>query len=935
MLILPVANIWDKYQTQLEDTHFVVEAEEEATALVQQFKANCPVEVQISKRLDRIQSLLDKSADPFAADGTMIRQMLQNLLPENWLSEDAVFYVFRFSGNEGRALTGSGLERTSSAFLARIANGLRKWQSLGATDKNKINNRLSSLFGERISGELLLSNRSGRFIDVVFNGKRRYLLWDFLNASDQQAGAFMIISGKRPEIEDAAVLAMQEIARQSGHHQIYSALVPIESLHENLKPVVLEQDRSEKPVLNLFSLLAKYPQHGKIASLSAGNLHDDTFVFRSGISRKLPYELWLTALKPDSDGLAISSLYSGALMLLWFSVVFMRLRRGRPFDFSVKHSLLGLVAFVGGLPILILVVAGKSAIEHDHHLRYRSMVNSMREELREIDGNSTSLRTVFENLARRYLADAAFKSAIISEETENDSDVLRRCFEEFAANDVPLSSIGITMFGSHDRLILPPEANRQGDTAHLHVFAPMMYAGLKDFSEEDHRAAMAQLDESKRLGLETYRSIANNAVFSDVAFARQKSLLMSFGDAGHYIIYDFIADQGKIVASILFFTAAAEAQERFAARAILRGNSATPDRLWAMAKRHKNLIKATLPERRRTFSHESWFLQRLAAAQTNSSLVVEDCEDTLTVCQPCEHMQGIVLGSTSNLKPLFSITAYRSNLLTAAALLLFVILIMVTNALISYFIMPLHIIDSGITSILDRKFDLRLRLNRDDELGDVADAFDEMAQGLCERNELAQFVSGTLANQLDIAVQADKKPQKRWGAVLASDIRNFTTLSETWLPEQIVELLNRHLELMSTRITENGGEIDKFIGDAIIAVFFAEDRATAAQKAVNAAQAMIREHRNLVEQRNEEGSFTYGMGIGIACGKLLVGSFGAGDRHEYSLSGEARHLSEVLEAESKRGQYTHIIVSHEFRDLLPHVAMESLADSEYFEVVET
>ncbi|HAE39595.1 MAG TPA: hypothetical protein DCG57_13315 [Candidatus Riflebacteria bacterium] len=551
LLLLPAAGYWDRYQKQLADQQFIVEAEEEASALAQQFKANCPTETQIHKGILRAQNLLEKSADPFSDNGAYVKKALLKGLPDNWLADDAIFFAFKFSPTGSHALTGAGLERANSAFLALITNNLRNWQNIGPAEQNKVNNRLANMFGERVSGDLLLSNRYGRSIDVIFNGMRRYLIWDFLSISGRQSGAFLIITAKKPLPEDAAAAAMREIAL-GGRHWFYPTMVPLESLKEHLKPVVPADYRSETPVLHLFSLLAKSPQHDRVASLSAGTLQGNTFFYRSAISRSLPYELWLTTAHTEANHLRISGLYALILTLFWTITAITRSWRGQPFNFSVKARLLGLVLFVGGFPILLLVLAGKSAIEQDHHVRYRAMVDSMHAELREIDGNSTALRIIFENISRKYLADTEFKSAAIAAEIDYDADIFRRCFAEFAASGVPVSSIGITRFGEEDRLILPPEVKDRKDSSKLHVFAPMMYAGLKEFSEKNYAAALKSLAESRKLGIETYSSMVNSAIFGDVAMARQRGILMKFGDAGHFVIFDFVADNDNVIASILF-----------------------------------------------------------------------------------------------------------------------------------------------------------------------------------------------------------------------------------------------------------------------------------------------------------------------------------------------------------------------------------------------
>jgi class 3 adenylate cyclase len=931
LLLLPAAIYWDNYQNEVADSQFIIDAEEEAAALAQQYKANCPIEIQIKKCILRAQNQLSKTADPFAENGTLVRKTLLQSLPPGWLSTDSIFYVFKFTPTSSRALFGEGLERTNSAFMALIAGSLRNWGNISPAEQVKIDNRLASLFGERISGKMLLSNRFGLSIDVIFNGKRRHLIWDFLNFGGEQAGAFMILSGYKPGHEDAARETLKEIAGSS-QRRFFPVLAPLQSLRQELTPIIDDEHRSEQPVTHLLSLLEQHPKHGKIASVSVGILKERTFLYRSSISQQLPYELWLAASQPDTLRTRLTSMCALLLSVFWISIFAIRAVHRQPFAFSVRTRLLAMVFCVGGLPIILLLIAGKSAIEQDHHARYRTMVNNMRDELREIDGNSTSLRIIFENVARRYFASNDFKKAITTEEIDKEKEIFKRCFAEFAANGVPLSSIGVTRFGRDDLQIFEDSSKKDSDDTRLHVFAPMMYAGLGDFSEATYEEALDRLAESRRLGLDTYRTIAGNAVFSDVAVARQKSLVMSFGDAGNFVIYDFIANDEKVAVAVIFFAPAQKSYARFARNAVIRGSLATPDRQWGLAENRELGISTSLSRHRAEHQRENWFVKKLVAAQTSSAFQVEILADTLAVCLPCENMHGISLGTTMSLKSLYSITEKQNRMLMAAAAILFAVLAMITNALLAYFIRPLAIIENGISRILDRCFDFRLNLARDDELGDVADAFDNMAQGLYERHELAQFVSGSLSSQLTAAEQFEREPQKRWGVVLASDIRNFTTLSETWPPEQIVELLNRHLEVMSENITGNHGEIDKFIGDAIIAVFFDESAERAAQNAVNAARDMMASHRDLVSKRNQSGMFAYAMGIGIAGGELLVGSYGVGDRHEFSLTGRARHLAEILEAESKQGKFSHIVISPEIRDLLPEIALVTLGETGHYEI---
>lgn len=935
LLFLPLTTAWNKYQKQIDDRRFVDESQDRASALVQQFNANCTVRSHLRQGIIRAQNQLGRLSQPFADQGEILKNALFNNIPAKLLPADATVYLFKFSQNRAKSFLGKGLERQNSVFLARIVEQLKDWQQISPAERTRVDNRLANIFGSRVGGDLLLSNRRGRLIEVVFNQQSRTLFWDFLRISGEIKAAFIILLPSRPTTTGAAVESLFELVKASSS-RFYPVLLPIESLQEKIKPVVPQFWRSENPVLCFFSELSKKGNYDKVASFSAGTLFNQTFVFRAATLKHLPFELWLTTEKAGARQNKESVVFLLLLAVLWIVIFSLRVYRRRPFAISVKSRMFVLIMVVGGLPIVILLLAGLSVIAQDHHQRKRLMVEGLRAELKEIDGNSTSLRMIFEEVARKYLDDSEFRNTLLAKVVDEDSSVFLRCFSDFDNAGVPLEAIGIINFGKPDKMLFSPEYKKERDLSKLNFFSPMMYAGLKDFSQQAYKNAMNSLSESQRLGYETYQAITSTSLFRDLSQARQKSFVMSLGDSGHFILFDFIADKDKVVGAVVFFAPAAMAYSRYAKAAIMRGARFSPDRLWAMAENRGDEITLTIPRSQAKSHGQRKFLRNLLEARKTSSLQIDDQQEILQVAIPCENMRDIALSSNLAVNSLHLKTAANYRLLYAASLLLTVILLLVASGLASFFFWPLKTIEDGIAGILKRKFDFRIDLGRDDELGDVANAFDEMAQGLCERHELSLFVSGALTRNLDV----DEKDflqtgnEKLWGAVLASDIRNFTTLSEIHSPEEIVKMLNQHLELMSEEILRQNGQIDKFIGDAIVAAFFAETKAAACEKAVNAGLKMMERHRLFNLEREQRGQFGYGMGVGIACGELLVGSFGAAERHECCLMGMPRHQSEELEAESKKGRFTHVVISAEIKDLLPELNAARLADSDNFEVIE-
>jgi adenylate cyclase len=145
--------------------------------------------------------------------------------------------------------------------------------------------------------------------------------------------------------------------------------------------------------------------------------------------------------------------------------------------------------------------------------------------------------------------------------------------------------------------------------------------------------------------------------------------------------------------------------------------------------------------------------------------------------------------------------------------------------------------------------------------------------------------------------------------VLFSDIRGFTSMSESLEPEQVVGILNNFLTTMTDIILSCGGTIDKFIGDAIMAVFGApihyDDHA---YRAVKAALQMRSALRNMKKISVGDTHLSFDIGIGISTGIAIVGNIGSERRTEYTAIGDIVNLGARIEPMNKEFN-THILIS--------------------------
>ena len=208
----------------------------------------------------------------------------------------------------------------------------------------------------------------------------------------------------------------------------------------------------------------------------------------------------------------------------------------------------------------------------------------------------------------------------------------------------------------------------------------------------------------------------------------------------------------------------------------------------------------------------------------------------------------------------------------------------------------------------------RIELPREDELGQLATAFNQMTAGLAERDQvrdlLGKVVSPEIATQL-LQSGVQLGGEEREVTILFSDLRDFTGMSEKMSPTDMLALLNRYLDRMSTIIEKHGGVIDKYIGDAIMALFGAPVAdPDAPGKAIAAAREMARALDTLNRELIAEGRPVLAFGIGINTARVVAGNMGSKTRLNYTVIGDGVNLASRLEGLTKDSAYaTPIIVS--------------------------
>ena len=240
------------------------------------------------------------------------------------------------------------------------------------------------------------------------------------------------------------------------------------------------------------------------------------------------------------------------------------------------------------------------------------------------------------------------------------------------------------------------------------------------------------------------------------------------------------------------------------------------------------------------------------------------------------------------------------------SVMLLIIAFIITMSLSRLILNPLKNLTEASKRIQEGDYKSRVGIVTSDELGELADSFNDMADSLAEK----EFMRDTFGKVVDPEVRdylmsgAGRASlgetlggETREVTVLFCDIRSFTAMSEKMAAAEVVSLLNRYFTALGQCITAHHGIINKYIGDAIMAIFgapvasqnSAEDAFLAA---MDMRKALVQVNKEFIEDGLPELKF----GIGIHTGPVFAGTIGAENRMEYTVIGDTVNTASRLES---------------------------------------
>ncbi|MDN5280005.1 MAG: adenylate cyclase [Clostridiales bacterium] len=909
--------------------------EQEANNYLQLFSTLWSYELQLKRRMavfrqNQGERIL-KSSEPAKS----FQNELRKRLPKSWLPE--IVYAGRFdcAQNKFKLFRGSNFSNRRRKIFETLLGALALEQTPEGRELKRLDTFCEGALKNDFTFDLLKESRRGKVSYVKLNGQHRLMIWDLLEDKEQKIVYMCFFKAELLNTRQSAKIAIQILAKK--FPEVYSLLVPVVEAGNDLKPVFDDRlNHDEKTELNELALSTKkgFVRDEKlpVGTLVSFKGHS---IIREFIDFRIPYEIWL--IKGNSKKAnKTENLFIFAFRLAFFSawiLLFIRVFiTARPLGFSIQNWLTLIFMVIGVLPLVVFYIAGSFHLESSAFRQEQQALKEIIRQFEEADVSGESILTEYREVCRQIEMSDSWRQALI----KWDKDAWEREVEKlptfFINTGLKLSACYIYpppisgldyYYHSFDSKTSARDLNMSGFYKNWVMKAYFMLAPeMTDY--KDYNMQFFEGDE----GAEILRLFMGNRADSD---------FVDLGDEKQFFYQNYILKDGR---PINWFFVRANIQstfENYLKDKVTDWNDTHQEVTFSLAKISYPEAEILLPIRGRDdkafglINKHAGALIELSAA--TRARIFRQTEDRMVVVYPCRKSGAYVLTALMTFRNLRRKVFVQDLLLGIILVLLSIPVFFTSRFIAGYLVKPLKRVESGLKKVAEEDFSSRIHLNRQDELGVLSDAFDHMVDGIIERRNLGRFVSAGLDSKIAREeYSAANMLEKSSGAVLCSDIRSFTTLSEKHSVREIVAMLNEHLTEMSACISANDGLIEQFIGDAVLAVFFGDSEKEAAQKAVNAAIQMMKSHHSLIDKRKKAGKFVYEIGVGIEAGKLVSGVLKANDKNEYVLIGQSRSRSEYLESKSKLGTASRIVCSENVSKLVDNVEFVKLSDEENFEI---
>ncbi|MBU1105667.1 MAG: HAMP domain-containing protein [Candidatus Riflebacteria bacterium] len=955
LIIVLAATFFHDYRQSQQQNYKRQTWEESAEITMASVRSNLTFADQFSRFGNNLSNeIVQSSAASFSTD--RLRQAADRHFPKGYLTEETMIWAFSVNENRARALVADGFEKTRMRMMEKLLNGLLEFANNAEITSSQISRHdkiIKNVLGLHSAPLQLGRQREGRLTPVKFEGKSCFIYWrQFKNADMAFAGWLVLIPEHQVENRDFALRHIASSTLEKTRRHLAVAFVPSKGNSQSL-PVILPEQFAQNAEysLTISNLLRQIPelnfanttqqsdtQNGKSKTVE---LADHMFL-RDFTTTDIPYDAVVFAPQPKAltRGKTSPVPAMAAILFAWLLVfIYYYIKNGRT-GLPLAVSFRVLFLFSGFLPIFMMLALAHGLIEDS----YSSALIELRQEntnkLSRINEKSDNLLQLFGSNVSRAINELNLCPLLTSnlrKDAEKAFNLVRTHLEKI---ELALDYMFVLVPGGISELLVHDRRRYNSANTIRDILAPSIYSINYKYSElwnlPEIKLSASQKNFFKILG-----GFGNNFLEEVFMYTYEKEIALKFGDSSNDYFYTVaFSDKGRIKSYVGFAANSEGLFRQFLAREL---NSL-------------NMVDSTIFLAAEELSNSDYSIFPVKKMNVLNSQVGRNAMNFLTKCRgslfekhitdldymyvfyPMAKMPKYAGGCVVSLAGINRERNLKRLALFAITVLLACLMYIMASFATSHMLSPLNDINNTLQKISNGNLDCKIDFMRSDELGQLGKTINLMLDGFKRRLRLGKFVSTTFERSLEsnVDLEESKKVRNMTGTVLFSDIRNFTTLSETFPPEEIAAMLNKHLETMTNSIQRSGGQVEQFIGDAIVAFFPDKKPEGSKTGAVQAALAMNRAHLAINSERASRMQFTYAMGTGLSHGPIIAGPLITPTRSEYCIIGKAKADAEYYEQQSKLGKHSKIIVSADFKSALAETAgldCSALADTDLLELI--
>ena len=817
-------------------------------------------------------------------------------------------------------------------FKGSISGGKRMlckaFEHLFNVDNDIIDNN-NKAFAKKLLGDytdinVIAKDKRGVATHTGGMHNKSWFIWDYVKTKKNGTlGVFLLCNGRENFDKIGRLLALKRLKDRG---ESVGAFIPI---HKDLDEADVQEPLNNSRIFKKWidTLTAKnaeelevsfknsLPQGVELGNYSAysyldrGASHIAVVLFKS--LERIIFPKWLVVLNI-------------LLLYILFVIVYCGLCFGSWIQFSLKRRFSISYILASFIPLCFLCVVSYLYLLEYEKTSIEKAYNKLQMSLNAIESNKQSILKEYKNAFAKSLNDEQLIELIKKNKGIEKPEVTDRVVEIFEKldenNQLPILGVKIFDEVGNGAFSKGTASTSINVVKMIDYFGPVHVELLRDKIIKDNKNyTLKDYSEEDSLNL-IYRSIEGRSLKDDLKNFYSIPVLRRNGDYCSYHIFDTIKVDGetkylllvvwddktldgKIIRDAFDNYASIKPEQNFIAYNI-KGQKIDPvegkNRLHAS----KDLIDLT-----KSYAKQSFYFKKVVS--------YEDKENIIVTLPSMNFGQMVLVGYINKIDIKLELF-FRTLVFVSLALISFLTLWICSLRSASVFLKPITSLKNALDEVSLNNFNIVLDYESNDEFGKLSSEFTGMIEGLREKERLSKLIS-------DQAVQALKKSSTNAlndtetfkGVALVSDIRNFTGMSEKYDPSLITDLLNEHFAEMAKIISDNGGHIYKFIGDAIEAVFpeNVDYEESAHVRAFKAGSMMITKLAIINSRRKKKDFFTYRIGVGLCSGIMFSGTVGSIEtRLDYSILGDPLKNAAKYEALSIQNPDFPIVVDEDIAE---------------------